>query len=262
MANYDTYRLSHIAKEVAVKYKKLYSPGTFAHCIWQIEQQVLDTIFDKYNVQIANKEAILDFACGTGRATEYLSKRFNNKNIFGVDISESMLEVAKNNLRQQKNVQFILGDMTQDKQIQQQLKKEGIGLITAFRFFLNAEPSLRDSALEAFKQVSDEFYLVFNIHGLVPSLLYFEHLMEKVKRLRDKNREHYALNKLTHRQVIKMLEDHGFTYIKRFPVTYTIPRMFRFVARNKCSNLKKINFSFLSKLMPTQAIYVAKFKKA
>jgi ubiquinone/menaquinone biosynthesis C-methylase UbiE len=48
---------------------------------------------------------LLDVACGTGKHLKYLKSQFN---CMGTDISESMLEVARNNV---SNIQFMQADM-------------------------------------------------------------------------------------------------------------------------------------------------------
>lgn len=49
---------------------------------------------------------VLDFGCGVGRITRAWSKR--SRNVTGVDISAPMLELAKQNLAGQRNVDFVL----------------------------------------------------------------------------------------------------------------------------------------------------------
>ncbi|MEO0262506.1 MAG: class I SAM-dependent methyltransferase [candidate division WOR-3 bacterium] len=52
---------------------------------------------------------ILDIACGTGSEILYLSEM--GFNITGIDISEKMLEIAKEKLKDRKNVRFFKMDM-------------------------------------------------------------------------------------------------------------------------------------------------------
>lgn len=50
------------------------------------------------------RESILDFGCGTGRLTEFMTKDFNK--VIGVDISATMIAQAKARLKDLKNVEL------------------------------------------------------------------------------------------------------------------------------------------------------------
>jgi SAM-dependent methyltransferase len=85
----------------------------------------------------------LDFACGTGRITRELESRADES--LGVDVSATMLEAARDRCR---FTQFIEADITRAA-TQEQHGLRGFDLVTAFRFFGNAEPELRRDALQA-----------------------------------------------------------------------------------------------------------------
>ena len=78
----------------------------------------------------------LDFACGTGRILEYFAGRVDSST--GVDVSDSMMEVAG---RWPPKAELIEADLTQNDV----LGDRRFNLITAFRFFPNAEPELRQA---------------------------------------------------------------------------------------------------------------------
>lgn len=84
----------------------------------------------------------LDFACGTGRITGVIAPLA--KESTGVDISPTMLESARSKL---PGVRFVLGDLTRES-----LGLGQFDLISAFRFFGNAQPALRDEVLAALKR--------------------------------------------------------------------------------------------------------------
>jgi SAM-dependent methyltransferase len=81
----------------------------------------------------------LDFACGTGRITEIVAPLARES--VGVDVSRTMLDVAAAKC---SDVRFIEADATREP--------PDIGsfdLVTAFRFFGNAQDELRSAALRA-----------------------------------------------------------------------------------------------------------------
>jgi len=97
----------------------------------------------------------LDFACGTGRITSVVSPL--SKNSFGVDVSDSMLEQAK---KKCPNTEFINKDITENS-----LNIEPVDLITSFRFFGNAQDSLRSKVLDELnKSLKMDGYLLINNH--------------------------------------------------------------------------------------------------
>ncbi|HEX7706125.1 MAG TPA: class I SAM-dependent methyltransferase [Thermoanaerobaculia bacterium] len=97
----------------------------------------------------------IDFACGTGRLTQLIETLAEES--WGIDISHSMVEEAKVKC---SRTSFIVGDATREC--------PEIGeadLVTAFRFFPNAEERLRVVALEAIrKMLKDGGYLIINNH--------------------------------------------------------------------------------------------------
>ena len=97
----------------------------------------------------------LDFAGGTGRVTR-LVEAFASEST-AIDISESMQSVAK---RKCKKTHFILADITKEP-----IELEPFELVTAFRFFGNAEESLRESVLRVLSSmIIKDGYLIFNNH--------------------------------------------------------------------------------------------------
>ena len=98
----------------------------------------------------------LDFACGTGRLLELLSPITSSST--GVDVSASMLQVARDTLT---GVELIEADITRTDC----LGSRRFDLITAYRFFPNAEPSLRREALSVLvRHLEPEGILIFNNH--------------------------------------------------------------------------------------------------
>jgi len=97
----------------------------------------------------------LDFACGTGRITQLLEGIAEA--CFAVDVSESMVAEAR---RKCPRTQFFIQDI-----IEEPLPIAPVQLITAFRFFGNAEEGLRARALRAMhRALAPGGYLLLNDH--------------------------------------------------------------------------------------------------
>ena len=60
--------------------------------------------------QISSGNSFLDLACGTGILTRKIAKKFPSARIVGIDITESYLNVARQNSNYFDNISFILDD--------------------------------------------------------------------------------------------------------------------------------------------------------
>ena len=131
----EDYRLSHL--ERGGSYDALLAETPFDAYMAEWERRHLLNI-----VRQAFPNGVpryLDFACGTGRVTSTVAPLC--KQSVGVDISPSMIDVAKQKL---PATSFHLCDLTQHE-----LDLGVFDLITSFRFFGNAQDDLRDKALRA-----------------------------------------------------------------------------------------------------------------
>ena len=158
MMHYQDYRTTHIGSESWAKDydAKLFSPGSFDAAIWEREQRLIDQIVQKH---VARRESCLDFACGTGRVLAHVEPCF--RTAVGLDISGTMLATARSRV---KSATLVQGDATINPAV---LHDSRFDFITAFRFFLNAQPSLRDDAMAflAFALRDGDSRLLFNAHG-------------------------------------------------------------------------------------------------
>jgi predicted TPR repeat methyltransferase len=156
--HYQDYRTTHVGGESWAKDydAKLFSPGSFDAAMWEREQQLLDRIVQHH---VARRESYLDFACGTGRVLSHVERHFQTA--VGLDISDTMLAAARKRVR---TATLVEGDATRDPAV---LDGRRFDFITAFRFFLNAQPSLRDDAMAFLAStLKDEHSrLLFNVHG-------------------------------------------------------------------------------------------------
>ena len=143
------YTSPHFNKgeEYHIKFEKL--PGR--KIMWDLEKKIINDFMD--NREINNH---LDFASGTGRIAKFLEN--NCKEQCLLDSSKKMLEYAKKILDSDKST-FIEDDFTKIN-----LDKK-FDLITAFRFFPNAEFFLRESAMKFIAEhLKDNGILILNNH--------------------------------------------------------------------------------------------------
>jgi predicted TPR repeat methyltransferase len=154
------YRNSHTAPEKGESYHKAFTNVPYRNMVWELEQDILDHILKTYfHVNQINH---LDFACGTGRILSHYADRASSS--VGVDISPSMLEIAR---KHNQRSELFLADLTRDDV----LNERKFNLITAFRFFLNAESELRMEVMKVLaNHLGEDGYLVFNVHNNTNSL--------------------------------------------------------------------------------------------
>ncbi len=154
MTKSESYTDSHKHSEKGISYDKNYVANSWQRFLWTREQLALKRILQTH---LGNRKIdLLDFACGTGRVLGYLENLVDSA--VGVDVSSSMLTEAKKKL---KRAELIQTDIT-TKNV---LSGRKFDLITAFRFFLNAEPELRHAALKSLSPLlKEDGYLVFNNH--------------------------------------------------------------------------------------------------
>jgi len=128
--------------------------------MWEMEKAVLDEFVR--SLGRVGGMVYLDFACGTGRVLSYLENRFEAGH--GVDVSPSMLAVARANVRKATIYEI---DITRVELF----SPATFDVITAFRFFSKAESSLRDTAMGKLVQyLKPDGFLVFNNHKHLGSM--------------------------------------------------------------------------------------------
>lgn len=192
------YRVSHLGPgSFSDGYdEQLFSPGTYDFGVWQEEQQLLDRLVETW---VPMRGRYLDFACGTGRIIAHLESRFEVS--VGLDISESMLAAARQKVQ---NAALVCGDATRTADI----VPGTFDCITAWRFFLNAQPELRDEAMAflASKLATPESTLMFNIHG---NRISSRSVMVTLNRLWGRHN-----NAMSIREVRRLVERHGLKIVE------------------------------------------------
>lgn len=154
----EDYRDSH--KNKGAVYDEVISSSPFDAYMDKWEEhhlaQMLRRLFP------ATVARYLDFACGTGRITERVASHASES--YGVDVSESMLRSARAKCR---STRFICADLTKDT-----VDLGVFDLVTAFRFFGNAQDELRSAALLAIsRRLRNGGYLIINNHRNPRSML-------------------------------------------------------------------------------------------
>ena len=192
--NLDNYRTSHSSKEYGGFYDKTYAEDGYYKTQWiELERPLLQGILQRIKEKSGDAKS-LDFACGTGRILEVHENYFDNP--YGVDVSESMVDIARDRC---KKSNIILQDITKEP------LSGSFDVVTAFRFFLNAEQDLRKDVLNALRgNLSDSGYLVVNNHVNSQSLLGLAY------RARNKWLKKCVANTLSYDEFEKLLNDAGF----------------------------------------------------
>jgi len=155
MQNDNDYRLSHLEDGKGKSYSRSFIDNSYRVFIWKWEKYILKKQINRFK---KNKKKInyLDFACGTGRIISFLENYAENS--IGIDVSESMLKVGRTNVKKSK---LIKADITHKNT----LINEKFNLITSFRFFLNAQPELREKVLKEISVLlAKDGFFIFNIH--------------------------------------------------------------------------------------------------
>lgn len=195
----ESYRERFCSIEKAYEYEVLqYSKGSYGDILWRIERELLATIVKELRGTHRTVN-YLDFAAGTGRIISFMENLVDTA--VGIEISKAMAELA---FRDIKSACIMCCDITAPDA----LLEGKYDLITAFRFILNAEPSLRLSALKALasRLRDDSSCLVFNNHGYAWSyrlLAYPFYIMRSIGNGMLKP------NYLTHHEVMRVADQAG-----------------------------------------------------
>jgi SAM-dependent methyltransferase len=183
------------------EYHETFSPDVnpYRAMVWRLEQRALDGI--RRDHLASRGIAHLDFACGTGRVLEYFAGHVSSST--GVDVSSSMMDVAR---KVAPNAELIEADLTQ----QDVLHDRRFDLITAFRFFPNAETELRQAVFSVLaRHLAADGVLVFNNHKNRNSL------RGRFARLRGRG---VATGTMTHAEVTALLPRAGLRIVGLYPV--------------------------------------------
>jgi SAM-dependent methyltransferase len=203
------YRTSHL--DEGPDYHAKFEQHALRALLWELEREILLDVLERRFPE-PGSVSVLDFACGTGRILSVLEGRVAEA--VGVDVSESMLAVAKQVLARSK---LLCCDLTREPA----LEGRRYDLVTAFRFFPNADPVLRDEAMARLRSLlAPGGVLVYNNHLRCGSASQrFEGWLRAVGLRRKKKRRHCMsdaeMNHLAAAHGLRVLESH---YIGVLPV--------------------------------------------
>lgn len=194
MSNLRDYRDSHLEK--GETYDHELSHGAFNFYMAQQEALIVPKIVA--GLFPHGVPRYLDFACGTGRITSLIERLAAHS--VGVDISESMLRQAR---RKCPQTRFIRRDMTLEP-----LDVPPVDLVSAFRFFGNAQPELRAASLAAIGSILVHGgYLILNNHRNLTSA--HRLIQRTLGRQTGKGVSYGGLNSLLTRHGFKILRTYG-----------------------------------------------------
>jgi SAM-dependent methyltransferase len=198
-----SYRDSHTKQGKGIVYDEHYATLPERKYIWNQEQFVLNSFIETYFKD--RKIRLLDFACGTGRITSFFENRVETS--IAVDVSKTMLDEARKKL---KRTELIHVDLTRNNV----LSGRKFNLITAFRFFLNAEPQLRIEAMRTLVSLlADDGYILFNNHKNRSSPLVWPRYF-LCNKLRKRN-----VNFMSIYEVRDLAEKAGLKIVRIYPVS-------------------------------------------
>lgn len=193
------YRQSHTDAAHARRYHDRFLRNSHRQGMWKLEQACLAQIVRKHG--LGPDAAYLDFACGTGRVTQYMAGFFPRA--YGVDISGAMLGIAREETRA---VTFVEGDLTTNPAV---LPPIAFNVVTAFRFFPNAQAELRHQALAAIRErMAPGGLLVWNNHLNVDSTM--------LRLARTLTRDPASRLGMSIPEMDRLMADHGFTVVERY----------------------------------------------
>ena len=154
------YRNSHLHPGKGSSYDRQFTRNPYRSLVWEYERKILDRVMERWKERTPPRH--LDFACGTGRILRYLENRTGES--VGADLSPSMLEPARGTLQKSE---IIEADLTKNDI----LGDRRFDLITAFRFFPNAQEELRSEVVHLLaRHLAPEGWLIFNNHKNTRSL--------------------------------------------------------------------------------------------
>jgi SAM-dependent methyltransferase len=231
----------------AAEYERFYTPGTADHAIWTHERKILTDLLAHHRNSWPTCD-YLDFACGTGRVIEFMESRVTASR--GIDVSFEMLRLAATKLQRSE---LVCTDITKSDALEAKYD-----LITAFRFFLNAEPRLRLAVMKALaaRLRNSQSVLVFTNHGNPFS---YKAVMWPVHRTRQLLFGRQAVgNYLTHGQIKQLLDKSGLQIVERFGCGVISQRFFKIAPSLADSIECRFGCGKLARAIGVNQIYVVR----
>jgi SAM-dependent methyltransferase len=161
------YSECHVSDDAVGAYRDTYAAGYYAAQWRLLERPLLERLF--VELRAGGARSMLDIACGQGRITLLGARHFDQ--VQGIDYSPSMLGRATNARQEDASlngadVRFDVGD------VRTYTADHPFDVVTAFRFFLNAEDDLRLEGLRcARRNLAPHGTFITNVHVAASSPL-------------------------------------------------------------------------------------------
>jgi SAM-dependent methyltransferase len=195
----EGYRASHARKDGRAYDEFIYNTPLDAYMA-EWEERYIGQLLDQHFPQGVGR--YLDFACGTARITRLIAQRA--REAVGVDISPTMLEVAR---QKASHIRFEQADLTREERPDLM----GFDLISAFRFFGNAEHGLRQQVLATIHQrLKPGGLILFNNHRNPNSIMNRFHRWTGGAMDQD----------FTHAKLDGLLREQGFEVVQKRPIGF------------------------------------------
>src|SRR4051812_10966165 len=247
-SNCDPYARNFADPAGARSYEKFYLRGTSDEAIWSIEQEFLADFFERHRSKWPEC-AYLDFACGTGRVISFMEERVATSR--GIDVSAEMLKIAQTKVHRSE---LLCADITREP------FSGGYDLITAFRFFLNADPGLRSEIMKILAaHLRDEnSRLVFNNHG---NPLSYKAVAWPIHRLRRLVKGRPAVgNYLNDGEIRSLLSEAGLEVTERIGYGMISPKLFRLASSRARALERRMSASALGRKLGVNQLYIARLR--
>lgn len=226
----EGYRGHFMSAKKAAEYESVqYGPGSYGSILWEVEKLQLQTLLDELRSTVARID-YLDFATGTGRLLSFMEDKVDSST--GIEISEVMAGVAADRNRASR---ILCKDITDGRE-----PPEGrYDLITAYRFFLNAEPDLRVSALAALtsRLRSRSSWLILNNHGNPWSHKIAAYPFHAVRRIIDG--PGLSGNYLTDSEMRRLIEGAGLRITRRLTCGFLSAKIARLMRPERAIAIEK-----------------------
>ena len=219
-------------------YHDTYTSGYNAAQWKLLEQPILRRLFDAQRAKGAS--SMLDIACGQGRITLLGAEYFPS--VTGVDYSPQMLDRARKALQEcspasETNPRFEVGD------VRTFAADQPFDVVTAFRFFLNAEDDLRTEGLRCVRRnIAPSGVFITNVHVAATSpLAWFYSASNAARRMLGKAVSPVR-NSISLRRFKRMLADEGLRvdYVHRYSLLPRIGSVTDRLAENSMAKIDRL----------------------
>jgi SAM-dependent methyltransferase len=191
----EDYRQSHTRAGMGKSYHKQFIDGGIRSVYWKLEKSFLKRVVLPQSAADWPL-AVLDFACGTGRVAGFLHSL--GCEVVGVDISQSMLQAAESF---ESGPTYLQIDLTRESLPGEiSPRQDKFDVVTAFRFFPNAQPELRLEGIRALAPLVRQDGLLLISHHRNPKSIWRRLSISFGGPKCD----------LDNSELVKLIESHGF----------------------------------------------------